>query len=286
MRSIVVTLIMLAAASGTFAASSNVKTAAHLPIASVFEDCFSADKGAGSTNKIEHANWGRSQSTGTLIGNLQAKIAMVFNCTAVSNEQAIQTFGAASGVIARRISEPVRVVDQACFGNDRGSRNPDDKVHANWARTQSRATYRDNLIWKVGVALRCLKTGEPQVELFAEISAMLARTPGGDAGKCDGRTYRLPGIAAQKVGTQFAVNWCAPANRAKNDYIAIYKANSALIDANRINWGYLSHPPPIAGGFVHFWAIYGMTAGEYDIYIFNWGATAPISNGVRLVVNP
>jgi hypothetical protein len=255
----------------------------------VFEDCFGSDKGAASTNKTEHANWARRQSTKTLVDNLASKIAMVFNCTAVSDDQAVRAFAEASGVVARRLSEPVRVADKSCFSNDRGVLDPNDSAHASWARTKKRDQIRDNLIGKIGVALKCLKEGEPQAELFAEISTILARTPGGATGAsasdCSGRTYSLAGIDPPKYGTAFSVNWTAPRNHPSNDYIAIYKANTSLsVAENRITWAYLSDPGPC--GVVNIWAIYGMKPGEYDVYIFNWGSSAPVSNGVRLVVKP
>jgi hypothetical protein len=265
---------------------TRVLAANHLT--SPFEDCFGADKGAASTSKTEHGNWARGQSPQTLIDNLATKIAMVFNCTAVSDAQAVQAFAEASGVVARRLSEPVRVKNQSCASGDRGVLEPNDSAHASWARTKKRGEIRDNLIGKIGIALTCLKAGEPQVELFAEISVILARTPGGatpaSASDCSGRVYSLAGIDSPKYGAAFSVNWTAPRNHPSNDFLAVYKANSSLSDAgNRITWAYLSGE---TCGVVNLWAIYGMRPGAYDVYIFNWGSDKPVSNGVRLIVRP
>ncbi len=292
MKGSFVVLITLALAVGSMTASPIVRSEAGLSangLTPLFEDCFGSDKGAASTNKDEHANWARRQSTGTLVDNLAAKVAMVFNCTAVSDEQAVQAFAAASGVVARRLSEPARVADNSCFSGDRGTLNPNDSVHASWARTKKRGEIRDNLIGKLGVALRCLKAGEPQVELFAEISALLARTPGGatgaSAGDCSGRAYSLAGVDSPKYGTAFSVNWSAPRNHPANDFLAVYKANTSLSDpANRIGWAYIAAPDPC--GVVNFWAVYEMKPGAYDLYIFHWGSTTPVSNGVRMIVKP
>lgn len=287
MRSVIAALFALLFLAGTMSANASASTTVSGTLSStLFEDCFASDPGAGSTNKIEHANWARRQSTGTLIGNLQGKIAMVFNCTAVSNDQAISAFGAASGVVARRISEPARAADQNCFGNDRGSRNPDDAVHIGWARTQSRATYRDNLIWKVGVALRCLKAGEPQVELFAEISTILARTPVGatpaSAGDCSGRVYSLAGVAPVRVGQQVTVNWSAPANHSATDWIGIFPEGQVPGSSGvLLDWRYVPKGPC---GYVYINA--PSKPGRYYVYYLENNSYKPIGGGRLLVVNP
>jgi hypothetical protein len=292
MKGFFVVLIAFALAFGTMAASPMVRSDAELPangLTPFYEDCFGSDKGAASTNKTEHANWARRQSTDTLVANLSSKIAMVFGCTAVSDDQAVEAFGKASGVVARRLSEPVRVADKSCFSGYNGVLDPNDSTHTSWARRQKRGEVADNFIWKIGIALRCLKAGEPQAELFAEISTILAWTPVGatpaSASDCSGRVYSLAGIDSPKYGSSFSVNWTAPRNHPSNDYIAVYKANTSLTDpANRITWSYLSDPGPC--GVVNMWAVYEMKPGAYDVYIFNWGSSSPVSNGRRLIVKP
>lgn len=289
MKPLCIVLIALSFAAANVSAEPNEHREVPTPAASsdpFFEDCFAADKGAASTNKIEHANWARRQSTGTLISNLAAKIAMVFNCTAVSDDQAVRAFAAASGVIARRISEPVRVADTMCFANDRGSRNPVDSAHADWARRQSRATYRDNLIWKVGVALRCLKVGEPQVELFAEISSMLARVPidatAASAGDCSGRVYSLAGIAPVRVGQKVTVNWSAPANHSEADWIGIFPDGTTPNGNGVLNdWRYV--PKGTCG---HVYINAPPKPGRYYVYYLENNTYKPIGGGRLLIVNP
>jgi len=142
----------------------------HTNYAPLFGDCFASDRGAGSTNKTEHATWARQQSMDTLISNLWAKIQMIYNCPDVSDEQAVTAFGEISTLIARRAP------DAGCFNGDRGIINTDPAVHQNWARARQRTQVRDNLGAKAAAALRCL-TETNRVDFFAEASVMLASVP-------------------------------------------------------------------------------------------------------------
>src|ERR1700752_3774590 len=109
--------------------------------------CFASDLGAGVETKSDHYNWALNKNVDFLANNLAGKVAMVFNCNAVSDDQAARAFGQISALIAQRAP------DVRCFNGDQGALNTDAAGHEAWARSTSRTQVRDNLAWKSAAAI-------------------------------------------------------------------------------------------------------------------------------------
>ncbi len=203
---------------------------------------------------------------------------MVYNCDAVSGDQAARAFGEISSLIARRAP------DARCFNGDQGAINSDAAGHEQWARTKSRAVVRDNLAWKAAAAIRCLDAGNNRLDFFATASATLARVPGGatpaSAGNCNSGQYSLAGVPPTRTGGQITVNWTAPANHPERDWIAIFP--DGVTPQEAANWGY-KYVGPGACGYVLLTA---PPPGKYSIYCLGSGGFPPLGGAVTLVVNP
>lgn len=240
-----------------------------------FEPCFAANPGAGNTNKTDHYRWAQTQTLDTLINDLWAKIVMVYNCTAVSGDQAARAFGEISALIARRAN------DARCFNGDRGAINTDPAAHERWARTQSRVAVRDNLGWKAIQALRCLNVGDNRIDFFAEASAMLARVPEGSKppGVTQCGTYALAGMPPTRTGGQITVNWSAPQNHPDNDWIGIFPENVVPAEGRNVSWQWL---PKGCSGYV---LLRAPAPGRYYVYLLKYPVT-PIGGGMPLTVTP
>jgi hypothetical protein len=245
--------------------------------------CFASDNGAGVEDESAHYGWAVSRSADTVANNLSGKVAMVFNCSSVSDSQLTAAFGQISSVIAQQ-GLPV-----SCFNGDQGVLNTDAAGHESWARARSRNQVRDNLAWKSGAAIRCLGSPESRASLFAKESVMLARVPGSApsvppaAGLTCGQWGVQPNTPI-RAGQLFSMNWAAPANHSGYAWIGIARDGEPSDNGAQTAWEYLKNDAGTCGKRDFEKTV--PTPGVWVAYIYANNGYSAIAGPVRFVVDP
>ncbi len=154
--------------SGTGAAPNNVWT---LSLGTPTNNsCFSADPGAGSTDRNAHYGWAQQHDAAQLRGNLIYKLNLLYRCPAMSDDQLSSAFATISVIIARYVP------NANCFNGDPGVISTDWSAHKNWAASIGRQQSFNNLQGKTAAAFRCLDRSG-QMSYFADVSVAIANAP-------------------------------------------------------------------------------------------------------------
>jgi hypothetical protein len=132
--------------------------------------CFASDPAMASTNRNDHYSWAQQQSPAAIEANLQNKINLLFNCSAMTDAQLACAFADYSVTIARYVQ------NANCFNGDPGAINTGYSAHRDWARTKSRSQVLSNLQSKVAGAFKCLNRAA-QSSFFADMSVVTAKAP-------------------------------------------------------------------------------------------------------------
>lgn len=240
--------------------------------------CFSSDTGAGVEDESAHYGWALSRSADTVANNLAGKVAMVFNCSSVSDAQLATAFGQISRLIAQQ-GLPV-----SCYGGDQGVLKTDAAAHESWALARSRSQVRDNLAWKSAAAIKCLGSAESRASLFGTESAMLARVPGaGPSAPVAGASWSVTPTTPIRSGVKFTMSWSAPANHSDKAWIGIVRAGEKPENGARTSWEYLDNAG--TSGSRQF-AYPAPTPGVWEAYIYPDNGYAPSAGPYAFVVDP
>lgn len=193
--------------------------------------CFANDQGMASTNRDDHFNWAQQQDAAHLQANLQSKINLLFNCSAVTDDQLSSAFADDSVIIAKYVQ------DSACFGGDSGVIDTDWSSQKAWARTKSRSELLSNLQWKMAAAFKCLnRTG--QLNLFADSSVTTAKAPRAGSGTGSGTgggTTGSGGRGASPGGTSgSSANWSGTWKNVNGTSTLTVSGNGTALTASEI----------------------------------------------------
>lgn len=130
-------------------------------------DCFARDTRARAQDRQSHYDWAKAQNPATLESDLKNKIDLLFQCSSMDAEALSSTFANISVIIARYVP------DANCFGGDAGVASTDWSGHKSWGLSKGVDVMRDNLQWKIALALKCMDRSK-QISFYADVSVPIA----------------------------------------------------------------------------------------------------------------